>query len=123
MSDHLNAAVVKVAEAICYRPLGVGTAGGEVMNDELYKLVVDVKQRRPACVLLQAAFGGDSRALQFLSSDDWLISPTDDMRMVTGTAEQWKTFDAELARRRPQGGWPLSAVPQEPADSQPKKES
>ena len=64
-------------------------------------IIVDVKQRRPACPLLQAAMGGDSHIVTaVLDSRDWLVFPTRDMYMVRGTLDQWKGFAEELNRRR-----------------------
>lgn len=62
------------------------------------KLVIDVKLMRPACVLLQACLGGDSSVLsRHFDAEDWLTSPTKDMRMVRGTDEQWAAFAGEYS--------------------------
>jgi hypothetical protein len=56
-------------------------------------LVIDIKQMRPACVLLQAVFGGDSGTLnRYFDAEDWIINPTPDMRRINGTAAQWEAF-------------------------------
>lgn len=58
-------------------------------------LVVDVKQHRPACVLLQAAYGcGDANGFlqSIFDARTWLVAPTDDMRRIAGTKEQWREF-------------------------------
>lgn len=59
-----------------------------------FGIVIDVKLRRPACVLLQAVYGGDPEAFRryFGGADNWLIDPTPDMRMIEGTDEQWTRF-------------------------------
>lgn len=63
------------------------------------RLVIDIKLKRPACVLLQAGFGGDNGILhQYFDSEDWLVAPTADMRMIEGTPEEWKAF-AEKHRK------------------------
>lgn len=43
-------------------------------------LVYDLKLRRPACALLQAALGGDAGIANKFPSEHWLIAPTPDMR-------------------------------------------
>lgn len=72
--------------------------GATAPIDDGIDLVFDVKLRRPACVLLQAAFGcGHNNG--FLQSTfearEWLDQPTQDMRRIRGTREQWQ----QLARR------------------------
>jgi len=64
------------------------------------KLVFDIKLHRPACVLLQAAYGcGESNSFLQMTFDsrDWLVSPTPDMRVIEGTEEQWRKA-AELIK-------------------------
>lgn len=58
-------------------------------------MLYDPKQRMPACVLLQAAYGvaTDSRILR--NWDEWLTYPTEDMRVLNGTREQFERL-AEL---------------------------
>ena len=72
-------------------------------DQETVTMVFDVKQKRPACVLLQAAFGcGESNGFLQMNFDsrDWLVVPTQDMRKIPGTKEQWKTLAAWLDRKR-----------------------
>lgn len=58
-------------------------------------LIIDMKLKRPACVLIQAAGGGNMSTLnRHFDSECWLVAPTQDMRMVAGTDEEW----ARLAR-------------------------
>jgi len=56
------------------------------------RLVVDTEQRRPACVLLQAAYGGDAGAVSMFDPGTWLVAPTPAMQMFAGTREQWSEF-------------------------------
>jgi hypothetical protein len=73
------------------------------MTEQTYRLIVDMKQRRPACALLQAAYGGDYGVLgRFFDSRDWLTAPTPDMQPVSGTREQWMRL-ARLCREHPPG--------------------
>ena len=47
-------------------------------------LVYDQVLMRPACVLLQAVFGGTGHlASAFFNSDDWLLDPTPNMKPYT----------------------------------------
>lgn len=48
------------------------------MDDETY-IVYDPKLKRPGCVLLQAAMGGNERAANRFPSESWLLYPTPDM--------------------------------------------
>lgn len=62
-----------------------------------FVVVMDMKQRRPACVLLQAAMGGDPAVVRELFySEKWLISPTPDMKRIAGTMEQWRGMAKEV---------------------------
>jgi hypothetical protein len=65
------------------------------------KLVVDVKQRRPACAIVQAVFGvsGANDILCMFDPGTWLLAPTDDMHLVEGTMEQWRGFAKECNSR------------------------
>jgi hypothetical protein len=63
-------------------------------------VVVDVEQRRPACALLQAVFGGDGGLVsELFHGEAWLTAPTDKMRRLTATKDEWKRF-AELVNKR-----------------------
>ena len=70
------------------------------MSDKI-KLVVDVVQRRPACALVQAAYGIPHSApiLARFDPGAWLLAPTDDMHLVEGTMEQWHSFADECNNR------------------------
>lgn len=66
------------------------------------KLVIDVEQRRPGCVLIQAALGGDNHLVSSLfDATSWLVAPTPGMRLVSGTMEQWKAFAKEVNAAHP----------------------
>jgi hypothetical protein len=64
-------------------------------------LVYDFNLKAPACVLLQAAMGGDSNSKAFNNFDSrhWLVAPTPGMRKVSGTDEQWK-MAAEITAKK-----------------------
>jgi len=52
------------------------------------RIVFDAKVKRPACVLLQAALGGDIHVARRFPAESWLISPTPDMKLYSATDEQ-----------------------------------
>jgi hypothetical protein len=53
------------------------------------KIVFDIVQMRPACVLLQAAYGGDHSAVScFFEASTWLLAPTEDMRLVSINSQE-----------------------------------
>lgn len=45
------------------------------------RLAFDCNLRRPGCVLLQALMGGSSQAASLFSTDLWLLSPTDGLKV------------------------------------------
>lgn len=45
-------------------------------------IIFDVDEFRPACVILQAAMGGDMSAARKFPSESWLLTPTPGMRKV-----------------------------------------
>lgn len=63
----------------------------EPPKDERFVIVYDTDLRKPACVLLQAAMGGDLRAFRrfFGSASEWLVALTPGMKRISGTAEEW----------------------------------
>lgn len=56
-----------------------------------YTLIYDTDLRRPACVLLQAAYGCGSHphALRHFKAETWLVHPTPGMKKLAATDEQW----------------------------------
>lgn len=70
-------------------------------HTETIVLLVDMKTKRPGCVLLQAACGGDTYKLQqFFDARHWVLAPTKDMQLIRGTPEQWKKLALMLEKRR-----------------------
>lgn len=61
------------------------------MSEEIV-LVYDPDLKRPACVLIQAAYGCDSAQLATVGFDPatWLLAPTPGMRKLAGDAALWK---------------------------------
>lgn len=62
-------------------------------------LVFDTKLKRPACVLIQSAYGcgyNNGFLQRTFDSRTWLLAPTPDMARIRGTREQWKRAAASL---------------------------
>ena len=59
-------------------------------NEEI-TLLIDVKTKKPGCVILQAIAGlaHNNRFLQETFTN-WETNITDDMRKITGTRAQWE---------------------------------
>jgi len=45
------------------------------------RFAYDTHLKRPGCVLLQAALGGDIAAVNRFPVDSWLLAPTDNLRV------------------------------------------
>lgn len=60
---------------------------------ESRRLVFDTELRRPACVLLAAAFGGDPELAEKFPTETWLLAPTPGMQAYEVDE---KTFDRIL---------------------------
>jgi hypothetical protein len=54
------------------------------------KIVFDTKLRRPACVLLQAAYGAEPHIAENFDPETWLLAPTPDMAMFDVNPNQLK---------------------------------
>ena len=61
------------------------------MSEKELVMVYDTDLRRPACVLIQAAYGCDPRLLSDLGFDarSWLLAPTPGMKKLSATRERW----------------------------------
>jgi hypothetical protein len=63
------------------------------------ELVFDTKLKRPACVLLQAAYGcGHNNPFMETTFDasKWLTFPTENMAKISGTREQWEKLAKKI---------------------------
>ena len=74
-------------------------------TEENITLVYDPDLKRPACVLIQAAYGCDHSRLHDLGFDasSWLLAPTPGMRKLSGDRALWErvvkiTADAAKAK-------------------------
>lgn len=67
-------------------------------------LVYDPDLKRPACVLIQAAYGCDYTKLNDLGFEpgSWLVAPTPGMRKLSGDEALWKRV-VEITRRNEAG--------------------
>ena len=52
------------------------------------RALVDPKRKQVACVLIQAAYGGDRSVVHLFRN--WLLAPTPDMVWLNGTDEEWR---------------------------------
>lgn len=52
------------------------------------KAVFDTKSWKPACVLLQAVYGGDRGVCSLFN--EWEFAPTKNMKMIEATWEEWQ---------------------------------
>jgi hypothetical protein len=59
-------------------------------------LLFDLKLRRPGCVLLAAAYGANSHAVQRFNSEQWLTSPTPNMKIYSVTMDELKQIAAKV---------------------------
>lgn len=59
-------------------------------------ILFDDRLMRPGCVILQAVFGGDRRAGTLFDARSWLVAPTDDMKLIRGSLDQWKALAAKV---------------------------
>lgn len=66
-----------------------------------YRIVFDCKLRKPGCVLLQVAMGGDVPPRMFndlFPAETWLVAPTPDMRVYCTTESELRAI-ASVPRR------------------------
>lgn len=72
------------------------------MTDERRPLVIDLVQRRPACAIVQAAYGlSNNDLLAHFNPRSWLSPPNDDMRVIDGTDDEFAVFAADVNARYP----------------------
>lgn len=58
------------------------------------KIAYDTTLKRPGCVILQAAMGGDAELAHRFPTASWLVAPTPDMKVREITEEQVKILVA-----------------------------
>lgn len=62
----------------------------EIVLGNSYNIVFDVSLMQPACVLLQVAYGCDSRLSNLFETNTWLVFPTDNLKKYSVTGKQLK---------------------------------
>jgi hypothetical protein len=56
---------------------------------EVYKIAYDPVEKRPGCILIQAAMGGIVPGFTSLfPTESWLLAPTPDMKLLPISAEK-----------------------------------
>lgn len=77
------------------------TASEKTEEPQLLRALYSPSKRQIACVLLASMYGADRRVNSIVHGRDWFTAPTDDMTVVTGTAEEWRQFAASPSSGRP----------------------
>lgn len=69
-----------------------------IESTALFDLIYDIELKRPACVLLQAAYGcgASPQALRYFGAESWLVAPTKGMRRISCTKDEWKQIAARF---------------------------
>ena len=67
------------------------------MSERVFKFVFDKKAMKPACVLLQALYGGDREPCFFFT--EWQVNPTPDMVGVQATESELRQL-AKICNER-----------------------
>ncbi len=77
------------------------TADGAREDDPVLVAVYSPSKRQIGCVIVAAMFGADRRVNSIVSAEDWFTSPVDDMTVLSGTRQEWRTFAAMAPEERP----------------------
>lgn len=71
---------------------------------ETTRILFDAPLMRPACVLLQAAYGCPLLIAERFPAESWLVAPTDDMKVYAVTEGQLQFLvDQVAAKYTPKG--------------------
>jgi hypothetical protein len=64
------------------------------------EMMFDIETKRPACVILQAAFkcGAHPHAIRHFPASSWLTFPTPGMRRIRATDEEWKAIAEKFCK-------------------------
>lgn len=69
----------------------------QLSDERRYQVVFEQSTKRPWCVLLQAAAGGDHHAVsRFFDPGLWHVAPTDNPVLVAGTADELRALNCRL---------------------------
>lgn len=69
------------------------------------KIAFDVEEMRPACVLLQAAFGCETKVANKFPVETWLLAPTPNMRVYNATPEQLEALVKKVEEKHVMENW------------------
>lgn len=78
-----------------------GKRDEDVRQEDSLRIVFSQSERRPGCVLLQAALGGTVPRAVFLNlfpAETWLVAPTDDMHVYLVNRKTLRRI-AEVVRK------------------------
>lgn len=64
------------------------------------RAVVNVRTKKVACVLLQAALGGSVTVARMFDTENWELATSSDFRMVEGTREEWLAHADRMNKKR-----------------------
>lgn len=78
----------------------------ELKSDQKYHVVMDVKQWRPGCAIIQAMYGCNNMIASLFDTNLWLLAPTDDMVVIPFTGDTLKEHVEMLNRgEKPSQEW------------------
>jgi hypothetical protein len=60
-------------------------------------MVFDTVTQQPACVILQAIYGGDSTYVHLYN--DWVLSPNPNLKMMEATIEQLQKHAVKMNKK------------------------
>lgn len=63
------------------------------------RILFDIKEMKPGCVLLQAVAGCDSAIANRFRSEHWLLAPTDDLKVYTVTDSELDQLVKKVDRK------------------------
>lgn len=66
----------------------------------MIRALIDPTTQKVACVLLQAAHGGDRRACNIVGADRWEVSPSAPFVWFEGSLDQWRDIANGTAQVR-----------------------
>lgn len=68
-------------------------------DDPVIKALYSPGKQQVACVLIQAAYGGDRRACEEVQ--DWCVDIVDDFMMIAAPLSQWRAIGRMPRDKRP----------------------
>jgi hypothetical protein len=70
-----------------------------------YSFVIDTELHRPGCALIQAMGGCNTNVNLWLEFpvESWLTAPTLNMKLITGSLDQWRNWIANIPSQEKSG--------------------